>query len=1045
VLERGDVTELLGATDAFDLNTQRSFLSTLARFPLSDDAWRALGEPVHELLADPTPDPDFDVTLGIAARSPLRSVRTTLLGIARDGANPFSAVARRLIGEVNLEDVGALLGRLASENPDPSAAEELATRPIERLEFDRAPLYVLVESEAPNVALWSALALARTGEFAALDTILDGRSTNTDLFDGDPAVAEARLCAMLPIPDAFREHVLERLADGDGSPIVAALTRGPEPQRAENTVVSSPSRVGLAGKGNEGLRVEVLEVITAVPELAVDDVGAELLRSLNSQEAGCVVMGAIEHVVCGLDVGTLDGLNLVAGNNLVRLAELLPDGLELPVHDLLRLNQDGVGEMIPGPQIAFLLSRADDSAVLQGFVTELGVTDLDSVSALTELVGAAGDFSGSSYGPRFGGAPGVGSPSIPTAYIDDLAAALPAMVGTDPPSSQEEPSDSWDLLRGDSRMSLPRGDAARSGGVGGLVRRVLGFPRKFKLAVPRPGNSTDPADGAIEDQNVWAENSTGGDHTSSRPPSTAWPRIDAPDAVRVGEGFDVEIGLRGDRDPRVAGTGEFPIPAEDFDLGVEILLDRAGLAIEGDRVFVLPVTAHDRYPSRTVRFTAVDDRNAGDSRRIGVVFRIGKEMRGYAGRDIAVTSADELRAPGSLQTGDSHRVDVSLFTDPDAPDLTVVVQNGDVRNRLVWSVASPHFDVELPDDPSCEGVDGADDAKQFLVETIREASSATSALDIVTSLTGKGRSIARLIPEFVADAVGKAIAQTVPSAPSVLWLSEDPYIPWELAVIDAVASETGPNESPFLGAHVAIGRWLLEARPPPPPLPAQALVVEHEALIKADYADTSYRRLDQAEDEVAQLASMWGPTAQVIAPTLEAVMACLRGTPPAELVHFAIHGEFAAQSASQGLVLIGTDADNKKTTVFLKPSHVEAIRRADGPFVFLNACQMAADREQLGTSAGMVSAFIRSGARAVVAPLWSVSDDVAHETALQFYEAVLTRGGAPAEVLRVRRSSSATLDGTSGAAGPSTVLAYLFFGHPKLRVSKGLTRGARDA
>ena len=75
----------------------------------------------------------------------------------------------------------------------------------------------------------------------------------------------------------------------------------------------------------------------------------------------------------------------------------------------------------------------------------------------------------------------------------------------------------------------------------------------------------------------------------------------------------------------------------------------------------------------------------------------------------------------------------------------------------------------------------------------------------------------------------------------------------------------------------------------------------------------------------------------------------------------------------------------------------------------------------------MAAAFLKAGASAVIAPLWSIDDATARSIALSFYQATLEDDASPAEVLRrVRFGFKPDLTAQS-----STCLAYQFFGHPR--------------
>ena len=195
---------------------------------------------------------------------------------------------------------------------------------------------------------------------------------------------------------------------------------------------------------------------------------------------------------------------------------------------------------------------------------------------------------------------------------------------------------------------------------------------------------------------------------------------------------------------------------------------------------------------------------------------------------------------------------------------------------------------------------------------------------------------------------------------------------------------------------------------------------------------------------------MLGPGSKRIDATYAEVRDALRGSPPADLLHFALHGQLSDR-AQNGLVLIHRDPANPDQPVplFLQPEQVRAGDLDRTPFVFLNACQVGSGAKVLGDYAGMASAFLAIGASSVVAPLWSIKDDVAHGAAREFYAGVLTaadeRPATVAEALRAARARFTESSVASGGGlGASTYLAYQYFGHPKF-VLHSSTGGSPDA
>jgi CHAT domain-containing protein len=103
------------------------------------------------------------------------------------------------------------------------------------------------------------------------------------------------------------------------------------------------------------------------------------------------------------------------------------------------------------------------------------------------------------------------------------------------------------------------------------------------------------------------------------------------------------------------------------------------------------------------------------------------------------------------------------------------------------------------------------------------------------------------------------------------------------------------------------------------------------------------------------------------------------------------------------------------------------------PLVFLNACEVGRRVPALVGPGGFAEVFMELGASAVNAPLWSVSDTIAHQLAAVFYQTLKERPETPcAEILRRLRAKAY---GESG--GEDTYAAYCFYGDPLTVCSPG--------
>jgi CHAT domain-containing protein len=104
------------------------------------------------------------------------------------------------------------------------------------------------------------------------------------------------------------------------------------------------------------------------------------------------------------------------------------------------------------------------------------------------------------------------------------------------------------------------------------------------------------------------------------------------------------------------------------------------------------------------------------------------------------------------------------------------------------------------------------------------------------------------------------------------------------------------------------------------------------------------------------------------------------------------------------------------------------------PLVVLNACEVGRLTPALRGAGGLAQALIERGAGGVVAALWSVADEPAHEVARIFYEEAL-KGRPFAEILQeIRRRAYEGAD-----LGEDTFAAYAFYGDPGAKRTSGVT------
>jgi hypothetical protein len=502
------------------------------------------------------------------------------------------------------------------------------------------------------------------------------------------------------------------------------------------------------------------------------------------------------------------------------------------------------------------------------------------------------------------------------------------------------------------------------------------------------------------------------------PPRSAYALLDCPGVVVADQPFTLIVGIGPNPTPGVTG-GPMVRPESSigpYTLAVQVVADGFRLGENpGSWHRELPVTADAPYPRFVLHLSADPQIERIQPRAIQAIYSVDGQTIGMAVRSVAVARTRELVSEAEEKPQDGG-VDISIPSERTAPDLTVRIlesQSGGA-GRLLWTFESPHT-IPAPDAPVVADIGRHPEA--FAKQLVEQVAVHEGQPGLYQYLMGIGNTVSDQVPQEFWAALEAVAGQVGGRPPSVLILSEEPYVPWELAVVDPPLDAALP---PFLSAQASVGRWVLGHRRPklPPPVDVQVNAV---AVVWGVY-DRQEWRLVEAEDEAAQLQKTFGATSVDAQAT--AVIGCLKGDPKAEILHFAVHGIYNPTGPKEGLILV----DGRT----LDPMEVRGVRLDTAPFVFLNACQVGTGTTVLGDYAGMAAAFLYAGAAGVVAPLWSIDDVLAKEIALRFYQQTLVEGRSPAEVFRAERARF--IDSPEIAS--STFLAYQFFGNPAMKLTK---------
>ncbi|MGH1347895.1 MAG: CHAT domain-containing protein [Nannocystales bacterium] len=278
------------------------------------------------------------------------------------------------------------------------------------------------------------------------------------------------------------------------------------------------------------------------------------------------------------------------------------------------------------------------------------------------------------------------------------------------------------------------------------------------------------------------------------------------------------------------------------------------------------------------------------------------------------------------------------------------------------------------------------------------------------TMRGVGDHIRDVAPVLLWKILG-ALPPRADRVPSVQILTDEPAVPWELALID-VDELRDPNAPPFLGAQYEVGRWTLARQRPTTPPPSECRQTPMTVFL-GKYEGARWRALPEAQEEADALATLYQASMQQS--NYANVVKAFNGQSVPEVVHFALHGQYGG---GEGGLILG----DKET---LRPLSVRGLRFTSKPFVFLNACEAGVSEPTLSLFTGLPGAMLVAGASAVVAPLWKVNDGIAKEVALHFYAGVTKGLTAGAALRNVRRAFS--------DQPHTTHLAYQLFGDPNVR------------
>jgi len=480
----------------------------------------------------------------------------------------------------------------------------------------------------------------------------------------------------------------------------------------------------------------------------------------------------------------------------------------------------------------------------------------------------------------------------------------------------------------------------------------------------------------------------------------------------VGEKFKVSVFV----DQFAAREGEKAVDLEiptqegvnDYEISVWLIgTGHFTISLPALQTFVI----HRGVPrSDSVTFeVTVSDATLNGTPRIMALFRHNERACGEVSRKI------NLRGPSTTEDKPPPAL-FSVHTTAEPAHLTIEITNP--------SKDLQHFDCLVSTSLLSSYKSGKTEAwnlnerTETLVEQyFREFTArGTAPAARIAALRGAGKKLFERAPQIFRDAYWRIVDEKKPLQ-TISIVSQDPFIPWELMIPHRDLPDGSFEIRKPLGVEFRIGRWTKKQHFAAP----QTLPLNDGWVFAPNYRDPPPPQpLKWADDEAKLVMDAFH--GERISPASTAKFIQTIKNDCRSFLHFICHG--SSRLAGSQTIL---DEDKAVlTSLQLAGYEIDNACAKKKPFVFLNACEVGRPIPSLTGLGGFASEFVDLGASAVIAPLWSVKDDIAHEVAEEFYGAIKADPRIPfAEVIRKIRKRA-----YDDPAGEDTYAAYCFYGDP---------------
>lgn len=490
--------------------------------------------------------------------------------------------------------------------------------------------------------------------------------------------------------------------------------------------------------------------------------------------------------------------------------------------------------------------------------------------------------------------------------------------------------------------------------------------------------------------------------------------------------IDIDVSLDFKKRGRTIGNAQLPEDEAEHVIQVHLLFGTASQW--GSLTFQRPhgttkVATFEKVPVPVIARNERDEVPESVLSDITVNFYLDNRWCGEALLTIEILARKNSEALAAIAQRNKMPWREYLCVSPEAapPDLLVRIQF--IGGQFRWSLLSPH--ISFSDLPAADMESPVPDLPFRFVKTNFEVFTGApltdeqledldSKCDLIYAATAAGFKKAYWRLFRASRQAGSKV-----KLDSIQFVSDEPYIPWELM---RVWDKDSPERPEILGVRHAVGRWMA----------GDSCQLRQELQInKIAVCATSYKNIPDvqplpwAEEERKYLQDHFSAFNVKM---LRAEVKTFLETGIAEVVHFSCHGDMSAQQPEDSSL----DLEDKK----IKPGLVGRPETRSGigksrPLVFLNACQVGGSGKVLGLVFGWPQAFLNIGATACIAPLWSVIDENARDIAQDFYQMTLIDSprkslGEALQSIRQQWRAKRSL----------TYLGYVLYGDPTARIMR---------